>query len=177
MRRNAGSDEPSPGEPSHPAGPRPIAGLRPWRRETLSLTAEEGLMAKVKSKSNTASSKRAAGKGGAASGQEQRTEKRRSKRRVDEAAIVGGASAAEPDQSLPRPETKQALIMSLLAREAGASLDELVSATRWLPHTTRAALTRLRQSGYVIVRSKDEAGRTRYRIEAARPASRSRKTA
>ncbi|MGZ9021029.1 MAG: DUF3489 domain-containing protein [Rhodoplanes sp.] len=58
-----------------------------------------------------------------------------------------GASAAEPDQSPPRPHTKQALIVSLLTREAGASLDELVSATRWLPHTTRAALTRLRQVG------------------------------
>ena len=77
----------------------------------------------------------------------------------------------------PRPGTKQALIVSLLAREAGASLDELVSATRWLPHTARAALTRLRQSGYAILRSKDEAGRTRYRIEAARPAPRARKAA
>ena len=133
-------------------------------------------MAKVKSKTNTASSKRAAGKGSAASREERRTRKRRSKSRVHEAAVVVGASAAEPAQSPPRPETKQALIVSLLARESGASLDELVSATRWLPHTTRAALTRLRQSGYVIVRSKDEAGRTCYRIE-ARPASRSRKTA
>ena len=134
-------------------------------------------MAKVKSKTSTASSKGAAGKDSTTPGQEQRTTKRRSKGRIHAAAVVAGASAAEPAQSPPRPGTKQALIVSLLAREAGASLDELVSATRWLPHTTRAALTRLRRSGYVIVRSKDEAGRTRYRIEAARPASRSRKTA
>jgi uncharacterized protein DUF3489 len=134
-------------------------------------------MAKVKSKTSTTSNKGAAGKDSTTPGQKQRTAKRRSKGRIHAAAVVVGASAAEPAQSPPRPGTKQALIVSLLAREAGASLDELVSATRWLPHTARAALTRLRQSGYAILRSKDEAGRTRYRIEAARAAPRARKAA
>lgn len=70
-----------------------------------------------------------------------------------------------PEGSGPRPGSKQALVLSLLARKEGATLDQLVAATGWLPHTTRAALTGLRQRGYTLVRNKDEAGRTVYRIE------------
>ncbi|MEE2741654.1 DUF3489 domain-containing protein [Sphingobium sp. UBA5915] len=33
-------------------------------------------------------------------------------------------------------------------------MDELIAATSWLPHTTRAALTRLRQKGHDIDRRK-----------------------
>jgi len=36
---------------------------------------------------------------------------------------------------------------SLMERQHGAALDDLVQANGWLPHTTRAALTCLRQSG------------------------------
>ena len=32
----------------------------------------------------------------------------------------------------------------------GATLDDLTAATGWLPHTTRAAITRLRQRGFEI---------------------------
>ena len=69
----------------------------------------------------------------------------------------------------PARGTKQALILGLLQREEGASLAELVAATGWLPHTTRAALTRLRQSGHELQKEKRDTGETAYRI-AARPA-------
>jgi site-specific DNA recombinase len=36
----------------------------------------------------------------------------------------------------------------LLQRDCGATLEELIAATDWLPHTTRAALTGLRKRGY-----------------------------
>ncbi len=62
------------------------------------------------------------------------------------------------------PGTKQALILDLLARGEGASLDELIAATGWLPHTTRAALSRLRSGGQVLVKSARPDGRTAYRI-------------
>ena len=76
-----------------------------------------------------------------------------------------GRPAREPAGAKPlHPQTKQALIIGLLQRESGATLDDLVAATGWLPHTTRAALTRLRQSGFMVDKSKDEAGRTVYRI-------------
>jgi hypothetical protein len=72
--------------------------------------------------------------------------------------------------------TKRALVLGLLERKQGASLAELVAATSWLPHTTRAALTRLRQGGHDLQKEKRDTGETAYRIEPAR-VTRSRKAA
>jgi hypothetical protein len=62
-----------------------------------------------------------------------------------------------------RPGTKQALIAGLLGREQGATLDELIAATGWLPHTTRAALTGLRRKGCTLEKSTRTDGKTAYR--------------
>lgn len=59
-----------------------------------------------------------------------------------------------PAPSAATPTTKLALVLSLLRREQGATLVELVDATGWLPHTTRAALTDLRKKGHRINRRK-----------------------
>ncbi len=66
----------------------------------------------------------------------------------------------------PRDGTKIALVVGLIQRSVGATLDELVASTGWLPHTTRAALTGLRRRGYAVSidRSDRERGST-YRIE------------
>jgi DNA-binding IclR family transcriptional regulator len=53
-----------------------------------------------------------------------------------------------------------------MQRKSGASLAALVEATGWLPHTTRAALTGLRQKGYAIERDKSPHGKTVYRLPA-----------
>lgn len=50
--------------------------------------------------------------------------------------------------------TKTAAVLDLIRRDAGATLDEPVAATGWLPHTTRAALTGLRKKGHAITRGK-----------------------
>nr|WP_087574665.1 DUF3489 domain-containing protein [Sphingomonas sp. CDS-1] len=62
------------------------------------------------------------------------------------------ATDAEP--SAPATGTKTALVIDLLRRTSGATLDELADATSWLPHTTRAALTGLRKRGYAIEKRK-----------------------
>jgi hypothetical protein len=62
--------------------------------------------------------------------------------------------------------SKQALIKDLLAREEGATLEEMMAATGWLPHTTRAALTGLRKKGFAIDKARVE-GVTRYRHPAS----------
>jgi hypothetical protein len=62
-----------------------------------------------------------------------------------------------------RAGSKQAIIVDLMVRPEGATLDELIGATDWLPHTTRAALTGLRHRGYVIERIRGEDKITRYR--------------
>lgn len=64
--------------------------------------------------------------------------------------------------------SKRALIIALMQREQGATIDELIAATDWLPHTTRAALSVLRKGGVSIERSKAERGaRSVYRISAS----------
>ncbi len=76
-----------------------------------------------------------------------------------------------------RPGTKRALIVTLLSREQGASLEELIAATGWLPHTTRAALTGLRQSGCAIERLKGSDGTSIYRIVSLTPTTANGKAA
>jgi hypothetical protein len=63
-----------------------------------------------------------------------------------------------------RGGSKQALVISLLSRAKGATLDQLVEATSWLPHTMRAALTGLRRRGHELAKTKNAAGQTVYRI-------------
>lgn len=70
----------------------------------------------------------------------------------------------ELDHITFRVGTKQALIAGLLGREQGATLDEIIAATRWLPRTSRAALTVLRQKGLGLEKSTREDGNTSYRV-------------
>jgi transcription initiation factor IIE alpha subunit len=67
-----------------------------------------------------------------------------------------------------RAGSKQATIVKLMSRPRGATLDEMVEATEWLPHTTRAALTGLRKRGFALERIRDEAKGSVYRIKSDR---------
>jgi hypothetical protein len=63
-------------------------------------------------------------------------------------------------------ETKIGTVIRQLGQAGGASLDELVAATGWQPHTTRAAITGLRKKGHTIAKAK-VGGATRYSIAPA----------
>ena len=65
------------------------------------------------------------------------------------------AATAEAVPSPARP-SKVAAVLDLLRRADGATLAEMVAATGWLPHTTRAALTGLRKKGHAIAKGKRE---------------------
>jgi hypothetical protein len=69
--------------------------------------------------------------------------------------------------SAPRGGSKLAHVIALLERDHGATIQELIAATGWLAHTTRAALTGLRKRGYAVAidRSDDNRG-SFYRISA-----------
>jgi DNA-binding IclR family transcriptional regulator len=68
---------------------------------------------------------------------------------------------------LPRATSKLAAVIGMLRRPEGATLMDLVAATGWLPHTTRAALTGVRKRGYVVALDRsDRVGGSVYRIEA-----------
>ena len=79
------------------------------------------------------------------------------------------AEAMEPGAgpSAPRGGSKLAHVIALLERNHGATIAELIAATGWLAHTTRAALTGLRKRGYAVAidRSDDKRG-SFYRIPA-----------
>lgn len=64
-----------------------------------------------------------------------------------------------------RSGSKQALVVDMIRRNNGATIDELVTATGWQPHTVRAALSSSRKRG-VAVTSDRTGGVTRYRAEA-----------
>ncbi len=49
------------------------------------------------------------------------------------------AKAAKPGG--PRAGTKQALMIDLLKRKHGATIDEIVDATGWQPHSVRGAIS------------------------------------
>ena len=68
-------------------------------------------------------------------------------------------------KAAPR-ETKIDKVIKLLKRKDGATLDQMVKATGWQPHTTRAAMTGLRKKGHTIERETDD-GTSRYRITAS----------
>ena len=66
---------------------------------------------------------------------------------------------------VPRTGTKISNVIEMLGQDSGATIDEIIAITGWLPHTSRAALTGLRKRGYALV--SDRSDRTRgtvYRI-------------
>jgi hypothetical protein len=78
------------------------------------------------------------------------------------------AGNAESSSAQVRAGSKQAKIIELMKRTKGATLDEMIKATDWLPHTTRAALTGLRKRGFALERINDEAKGSVYRIKSDR---------
>lgn len=72
-----------------------------------------------------------------------------------------GVSTSSPARALSKREQ----LAALLVRDEGATLDQMIAATNWLPHTTRAAMSGLRKAGYAIDSDKIDGVRT-YRAVA-----------
>lgn len=81
------------------------------------------------------------------------------------AALTGEQATAPESPHLPakKPASKIDQVVALISRPNGATLDELVAATNWLPHTTRATLTGLKKKGRAIESEKVD-GVRRYRV-------------
>jgi len=92
------------------------------------------------------------------------------KSRKPAAPAIAAESAAPVASSpiIPARQTKKGSILALLQRPKGAAIGELIDVTGWQVHSVRAALTGLRKEGKELVRDKDEAGVTLYRIAEAR---------
>ena len=74
-----------------------------------------------------------------------------------------GAASQAVNATASRVGSKQATIVGMLSGNDGATLDAMIAATGWLPHTTRAMLTGLRKKGFALERVRVE-GVTTYRI-------------
>ena len=82
------------------------------------------------------------------------------------------ASTVSPEHEVPLAQPKRPskaeTVLTLLRRAEGATLDDLVAATGWLPHTTRAAMTGLKKKGHQITRTKVD-GVSRYAVTETAP--------
>ncbi len=69
-----------------------------------------------------------------------------------------------------RPGTKQALLIDLLKRKKGATIEKIVEATGWQPHSVRGAIsgTLKKKLGLMVTSEKPDDGPRCYRIAAAK---------
>ncbi len=72
-------------------------------------------------------------------------------------------------QSKKKTVTKRERLIKLLGNEKGVTVNELSEALDWLPHTVRAALTRLREGERKLEKLPPANGEryVRYRLEKA----------
>ena len=82
-------------------------------------------------------------------------------------SVDAAAGFQHPDDAAPREGSKLAAVVAMLRRNHGATIGDLTAATGWLPHTTRAAITGLRNRGYSVIRERIEDGGSAYRISDA----------
>jgi len=79
--------------------------------------------------------------------------------------LRSAGKGARPGVRAPRRATKRDRLVRLLKASAGREIAALSRELGWQPHTTRAALTRLRRAGYAIEKlPRQNNGRSRYRI-------------
>jgi len=65
-----------------------------------------------------------------------------------------------------KPQSKSAQVLDLLGRPEGATIEQMVAATGWLPHTTRAVLTGFKKKGHLLASERSAEGLRIYRVTA-----------
>jgi hypothetical protein len=84
-----------------------------------------------------------------------------------EPAASGPADAPKP--VVPRPGTKQAMIIAMLQRPEGATVTEIAAEMSWLPHTVRGAISGAlkKKLGLPVTSEKVEGRGTVYKLAGA----------
>jgi hypothetical protein len=81
--------------------------------------------------------------------------------------ITRGKAAKARKAAAPAPKTsKQDQVLTLLRRQDGASIEEIVAATDWQPHSVRGFLSGAvkKRLGIDVISEKDEDGVRRYHV-------------
>ncbi len=84
--------------------------------------------------------------------------------------IAAPGSIERRERGEPRANSKIASVIGLLTQSGGATLADLIAATGWLPHTTRAALTGLRKRGYALTLDRSDRNRASVYSITSKPA-------
>ena len=83
-------------------------------------------------------------------------------------SVTRGRAQAEPIAKPPTPRagTKQALLIVMLQRPDGATMEEIIAATEWLAHTARGAMSGAlgKKLGLAVTSAKEEGRGRVYRI-------------
>jgi hypothetical protein len=86
--------------------------------------------------------------------------------------VRGKASKTrKTEKPAPSKTTKQDQVLALLRRQSGASINEIVAATDWQPHSARGFLAGAvkKRLGIEVVSEKGEDGIRRYYVAALKP--------
>jgi len=88
---------------------------------------------------------------------------------VKTTAAIGthAAQPPAPKRPTPRTGTKQAMLIEMLQRPEGATMEQIIGATGWQAHTARGTMSgALRKKLGLVVTSEKEAGKSRvYRAK------------
>ena len=86
------------------------------------------------------------------------------------AKFASSTATSPPSDKLASKQTlpisKAALVIKLLSRGKGATVEELMAETGWQPHSVRAYFSGLRKKGHLLVREQRKGGDHAYRIGA-----------
>lgn len=82
-------------------------------------------------------------------------------------ASKNAKAAKEPKQRKQAAQTKSAQVLALLKRKGGVTVQEIMAATEWQPHTVRGFLagTVRKKLGLIVTSTKAEDGKRSYVIE------------
>ncbi len=85
---------------------------------------------------------------------------------VGEVKVLTSRSTPGVEPGEAEPASRSSLVLNVLQRPEGATIAQLVAATGWLPHTTRAALTGLKKKGLQVTSERAEGEERVYRVVA-----------
>jgi hypothetical protein len=103
----------------------------------------------------------------AANGAKQGAKAKDTLKKAARVSVKPGKTSAKSDRqaTAPRPESKGAKILEMIARAKGATLAEIMKATDWQAHSVRGFIsTAGKKHGVTIESARNDAGERTYRI-------------
>lgn len=79
------------------------------------------------------------------------------------------ATSLPKRKSTKAPQSKKAVLQSLVERKHGATLQAMMDATGWQAHSVRSGLTGLRKAGVTLERRANRKGETVYTARQTQP--------